>query len=60
MKHHDEYEQKTIKQKLESSIKKYIKLNRKKNSIESEMENLERDIQKYKLSCSGIESVISR
>jgi len=50
MKHHDEYERKTIKQKLESSIKKYIKLNRKKNSIESEMENLERDIQKYKLS----------
>jgi len=50
MKYHDEYEQKTIKQKLESSIKKYIKLNRKKNSIESEMENLERDIQKYKLS----------
>ena len=56
MKHHDEYESKgsynhrTIKQKLEDSIKKYIKLKKKKNSIENEMANLSRDIEKYKLS----------
>lgn len=60
MKHHDEYESRdsynhrTIKQKLENSIKKYIKLNKKKNSIENEMANLSRDIQKYKLSFSKI------
>lgn len=60
VKHHDEYESKgsynhrTIKQKLEDSIKKYIKLNKKKNSIENEMANLSRDIQKYKLSFSKI------
>ena len=60
MKHHDEYESRdsydhrTIKQKLEDSIKKYIKLNKKKNSIENEMANLSRDIQKYKLSFSKI------
>ena len=60
MKHHDEYESKcsynhrTIKQKLEDSIKKYIKLKKKKNSIENEMANLSRDIQKYKLSFSKI------
>ncbi len=56
MKHHDEYENRdhydhrTIKQKLQSSIKKYIKLNKKKNSIENELQNISRDIQKYKLS----------
>ena len=56
MKHHDEYESRdsydhrTIKQKLEDSIKKYIKLKKKKNSIENEMANLSRDIEKYKLS----------
>lgn len=56
MKHHDEYESRdsydhrTIKQKLEDSIKKYIKLKKKKNSIEHEMTNLSRDIEKYKLS----------
>ena len=56
MKHHDEYESRdsydhrTIKQKLEDSIKKYIKLKKKKNSIENEMTNLSRDIEKYKLS----------
>lgn len=60
MKHHDEceskvsYNHRTIKQKLEDSIKKYIKLNKKKNSIENEMTNLSRDIQKYKLSFSKI------
>ena len=60
MKHHDEYESRdsydhrTIKQKLEDSIKKYIKLNKKKNSIENEMANLSRDIKKYKLSFSKI------
>ena len=47
---HDKFEHLTIKQKLENSIKKYIKLNRKKHSIENEMENLSRDIEKYKLS----------
>ena len=56
MKHHDEYksrdsyDHRTIKQKLEDSIKKYIKLKKKKNSIENEMANLSRDIEKYKLS----------
>ena len=56
MKHHDEYESRdsydhrTIKQKLEDSIKKYIKLKKKKNSIENEMANLSRNIEKYKLS----------
>lgn len=56
MKHHDEYESRdsydhrTIKQKLEDSIKKYIKLKKKKTSIENEMANLSRDIEKYKLS----------
>lgn len=60
MKHHDEYESRdsydhrTIKQKLEDSIKKYIKLKKKKNSIENEMANLSRDIEKYKLSFSKI------
>ena len=60
MKHHDEYENRdsydhrTIKQKLEDSIKKYIKLKKKKNSIEREMANLSRDIEKYKLSFSKI------
>ena len=60
MKHHDEYESRdsydhrTIKQKLEDSIKKYIKLKKKKNSIEHEMTNLSRDIEKYKLSFSKI------
>ena len=60
MKHHDEYESRdsykhqTIKQKLEDSIKKYIKLKKKKNSIENEMTNLSRDIEKYKLSFSKI------
>ena len=65
MKHHDEYElgfypdkatvinssqAQVIKQKLQLSIKKYIKLNKKKNSIENELQNISRDIQKYKLS----------
>lgn len=58
MKHHDEYEldiyypdkAEVIKQKLQSSIKKYIKLNKKKNSIENELKNISRDIQRYKLS----------
>ena len=56
MKHHDEYESRdsydhrTIKQKLEDSIKKYIKLKKKKTSIENEMANLSRNIEKYKLS----------
>lgn len=61
MKKHDEYElgfypdkAEVIKQKLQSSIKKYIKLNRKKNSIENELENISRDIRKYKLSYENV------
>lgn len=62
MKKHDEYDlgiyypdkAEVIKQKLQSSIKKYIKLNRKKNSIENELENISRDIQKYKLSYENV------
>lgn len=54
MKHHDEYEQQTIKQKLDTAIKKYFKLQKKRNSIENEMENLSRDIQKYKISYQNV------
>ena len=54
MNKHDEYEKRTIKQKLEQSIKKYIKLNKKKNSIEHELDNISREIQKYKLSFEDI------
>lgn len=50
----NEYERETIRQKLENSIKKYIKLNRKKNSIENEMETLSRNIEKYKISYGEI------
>lgn len=46
----DVYTHETIKQKLKNTIKKYIKLNKKKNSIENELMCLSRDIQKYKLS----------
>ena len=54
MKNHDEYDQRAkaqeIKQKLQTAIKKYTKLNKKKNSIQHQLDNISRDIKRYKLS----------
>ena len=54
MKHLDDHDPQVIEQKLNQSIKKYIKLRRKRNSIDNEMETLERDIQKYKISYQNV------